>query len=203
MRRSPTILIVSALVGLGLTTAACGTAPAATTDGARSQSTTSAATPQPSPATTPPSAPATTPPPSPTTTPVTASTSPANAAGPPPGPASVPGVVADCTSAPPYRLSVRPGGITLACADNGLGVEKVTWSRWTVSAATGLGLFWEKLCQPSCAEGKIGYYRVQVRLSAVQTSAQGPWFSRLRVTWQATAPPLTTPVSYRLTPPGS
>jgi hypothetical protein len=111
--------------------------------------------------------------------------------------------VADCTSAPPYRLSVRPGSITLACADDGLGVEKVIWSSWTTSAAAGTGLFWEKLCQPNCADGKTGYYRARVRLSAVQESAQGPWFSRLIVTWQSTAPPPTTPDSYRLTPPDS
>src|SRR5580704_11624858 len=87
--------------------------------------------------------------------------------------AASPVVVADCTSAPPYRLSVRPGSVTLACADDGLGVEDMTWGSWSSSAAAGQGRFWEKLCQPNCAEGKTGTYPVTVTLSAVKSSASG------------------------------
>src|SRR5580704_3089798 len=87
--------------------------------------------------------------------------------------AASPGVVAGCTSAPPYRLSVRPGSVTLACADDGLGVEDMTWGSWSSSAAAGQGRFWEKLCQPNCAEGKTGTYPVTVTLSAVKSSASG------------------------------
>jgi hypothetical protein len=36
----------------------------------------------------------------------------------------VPGVIADCIRAP-HQLSIRPAGITLACAGNGLGVENM------------------------------------------------------------------------------
>jgi hypothetical protein len=42
-------------------------------------------------------------------------------------------------SAPPYPLSVRPATITLACADNGLGIQHMTWTSWTADAATGQG----------------------------------------------------------------
>jgi hypothetical protein len=111
--------------------------------------------------------------------------------------------VADCTLAPPLRLSTRPAGITLACADDGLGVGKMSWSQWTPAAATGRGTFWEKLCVPSCTSGKIGQYAALVRLSDVQSSSQGPWFKRLTVTWLGTPPPSSTPVSYGLFKPGS
>jgi hypothetical protein len=114
----------------------------------------------------------------------------------------VPGIVADCIRAP-AQLSIRPAGITLACADNGLGVENMTWTSWTTSAAAGQGTLWEKLCKPNCAAGHIGTYRVAVTLSAVKTSSQGPWFSRLTVTWEATRPPGQTPVSFLTSPPGS
>jgi hypothetical protein len=110
-------------------------------------------------------------------------------------------VVANCTSAPPYRLSVRPGSVTLACADDGLGVEDMTWASWSSSAATGQGRFWEKLCQPNCAEGKTGTYPVTVTLSVVKSSASGAWFSRLSVTWQGQRPPGTIPGSFALTQP--
>lgn len=128
-------------------------------------------------------------------------TRPASSASPATG--SLPGVVADCTSAPPYQLSIRPASIALACGDAGVGVENITWTTWTTSPATGQGTFWLKLCKPNCADGKIGTYPVAVKLSAVRTSAQGPWFSRLTVTWRSAHPPILTPGSYQLLPPGN
>jgi hypothetical protein len=115
----------------------------------------------------------------------------------------LPGVVADCTSPPPYRLSAQPTSITLACADDGLGVENMSWTGWASSAATGRGTFWEKLCVPSCATGKIGTYPVAVTLSAGKTSSQGSWFSLLTVAWVGTRPPASTPDSYTLMAPTS
>jgi hypothetical protein len=119
----------------------------------------------------------------------------------PPAPFAVTRVVADCTSALPYRLSLRPAAIALACADNGWGVEDMTWTSWTASVATGHGMFWDKLCEPSCAAGKIGTYPVAVTLSAAKTSPRGQWFSLLTVTWEAAKPPRPAPGSFRLTPP--
>lgn len=175
---------VCALLGLSLTTAACGagnTGTAASPHAAPNATSASAAAP---PGSSHPTAmtQATTPPPSISS-------------------ASTPGVIADCTSPPPYRLSTRPSAITLACADNGWGVEEMTWTSWTTSAATGHGTFWEKLCKPSCATGKIGTYPIVVTLSAVKTSSQGPWFSRLTVTWEATRPPSTLPDRFPLLAP--
>jgi hypothetical protein len=135
-------------------------------------------------------------------------TSPSTSAGPSPASPSpattrpVPGVVADCIRAP-HQLSIRPAGITLACADNGIGVENMAWTSWTTSDATGKGTLWEKLCKPNCAVGQIGTYPVAVTLSAVKISSQGPWFSRLTVTWEATRPPNQTPDSFPTPPPGS
>ena len=124
-------------------------------------------------------------------------------APPPSAPSPVTGVVADCTSAPPYRLSIRPSAIALACADNGWGVEDMTWTSWTASAAAGHGMFWDKLCQPSCAAGKIGTYPVAVTLSFVKASPRGPWFSHLAISWEAAKPPNQAPDSFPLTPPRS
>ncbi len=43
-------------------------------------------------------------------------------------------------------------------------------------------------------------FAVAVTLSAVKTSPQGPWFSRLTVTWEANRPPNQTPGSFPLPP---
>jgi hypothetical protein len=122
----------------------------------------------------------------------------------PPAPATgpqLPGVVADCNSS--LRLSVEPAIISLACADYGWGVERMTWASWSGTIATGEGTFWEKLCQPNCAEGKIGTYPVSVTLSAVKASPHGRWFSRLTVTWPGARPPGIIPPGFSLMPPAS
>lgn len=105
-----------------------------------------------------------------------------------------PGVVADCIKAP-HTLSTRPSSIVLACADDGLGVEKMAWTRWTSSAAIGRGTLWENLCKPDCADGTIGTYPVAIALSDVKSSSHGPWFSLLTVTWEGTRPPNLTPAN--------
>ena len=112
------------------------------------------------------------------------------------------GVVADCASADPDSLSSGPSSITLACADDGIGVQDLTWTNWTASAAAGYGMLWEKLCVPDCASGEVGYYPVDVTLSGVKASARGPWFSLLTITWEGSRPPGQTPDRFTLTPPG-
>ena len=118
---------------------------------------------------------------------------------------AVVGVVANCDSAEPHPLSRRPSSIVLACADAGIGVQDLTWTGWKPSSATGRGVFWEDECVPtaSCGSAQFSRYPVMVTLSAVKASTDGPWFSRLTVTWEAGRPPNQTPDSFTLTPPGS
>ncbi len=193
MRSSHMAPAISALLGLTVAVAACGPGNASTASSPHPVPKTTVST-----ATTPGSSHPATTVPSPVTTP-SPSISSANSA--PATTSPSPGVVADCTSAPPHRLSVRPYAITLACADNGWGVGNMAWTSWTTRTATGRGTFWEKLCKPSCTAGEIGKYLVAITLSVVKTSSQGPWFSRLTVTWEAGRPPSPTPDRFLLTPP--
>lgn len=173
-------LAFCALLGLGLITAACGAGVGTTPRAASTPTSTATA--------------------SPTSSPTAAPSSPA----PPASPASaLPGVVANCTNPPPLTLSTRPTEIVLACADDGIGVEHVTWSSWASGAAAGQGLLWENLCQPNCATGKVATYPVAVTLSAVKTSSQGQYFSDLALTWQGNRPPNSTPDTFGLMPPSS
>lgn len=134
--------------------------------------------------------------------PVRTAGSPTTAPGSPPSASSV-GVVANCTSAEPFALSTKPSSIVLACADDGVGVEGLTWAAWTPTAARGHGTLWENQCVPNCAEGKLAKYPVAVTLSAVEPSSKGPWFSRLTITWGHDRPPNQTPSTFRLEAPGS
>ena len=92
----------------------------------------------------------------------------------------------------------------LACADNGLGVQKLAWATWGASTATGQGTFWEHICVPYCAAStKYAYYPVTVTLSQVKNSALGQWFSKLTLTWRGKPPPVTTPDAFPLDAPDS
>jgi|SRR5689334_12028778 len=113
------------------------------------------------------------------------------------------GVVADCASAEPHALSREPSSIVLTCADAGLRIEGLTWTEWTASAAAGHGTLWENQCVPNCADGQFAKYPVAVALSAVRSSADGPWFSRLKLTWAGDRPPGHVPDTWTLMPPGS
>ena len=59
----------------------------------------------------------------------------------------------------------KPKTITLTCADGGWMVHSITWSTWGIGGAEGAGIFREKLCDPSCAEGDIVQEKVKVELS--------------------------------------
>ena len=66
----------------------------------------------------------------------------------------------DCETA-----KYKPESITITCADGGIYVEKIRWSSWSQEGATGIGIFSENLCEPSCAEGQRVEAPVILRLS--------------------------------------
>ena len=59
----------------------------------------------------------------------------------------------------------KPEAITLTCADGGLYVDQLTWNTWTKEGATGSGIFYENLCEPSCAEGESVSEAVKLTLT--------------------------------------
>ncbi len=59
----------------------------------------------------------------------------------------------------------KPETILLTCADGGWMVHSITWSKWGIGGAEGTGIFREKLCEPSCAEGEVAEEKVKVQLS--------------------------------------
>jgi hypothetical protein len=71
----------------------------------------------------------------------------------------------------------QPESIMLTCADGGWMVHTITWSKWAKSGAEGTGIFREKLCEPSCAEGEIANEKVKVTLSDL-TERKGKYYLR-------------------------
>jgi hypothetical protein len=58
------------------------------------------------------------------------------------------------------KAQVKPGTISLTCADNGIGLTQLHWTSWTAQLASAYGTAWENDCKPSCAEGHVHYYPV-------------------------------------------
>jgi len=71
----------------------------------------------------------------------------------------------------------KPELIFLTCADGGLYVEKIKWNTWTKDGATGIGVFSENLCEPSCAEGQRVEARVNLSLTNL-TEQNGKFYLR-------------------------
>jgi hypothetical protein len=71
----------------------------------------------------------------------------------------------------------KPDVITLTCADGGLYVDKIQWTSWSQNSATGTGIFYENLCEPSCAEGKHVSQEVNIKLSDL-TPRKGKFYLR-------------------------
>jgi hypothetical protein len=58
------------------------------------------------------------------------------------------------------KAQVKPGTISLACADNGIGLTHLHWTSWTPQLASAYGTNRENDCLPSCAQGHVHHYPV-------------------------------------------
>lgn len=75
----------------------------------------------------------------------------------------------------------KPTSITLTCADGGWQVGKISWQTWNKDGATGTGTFYENLCEPSCAEGKVVNEAVTLRLSTITPWKEKYYFRTLDI----------------------
>jgi hypothetical protein len=71
----------------------------------------------------------------------------------------------------------KPTTITITCADGGISVNKIKWSAWDKSGATGIGTFNENLCEPSCVDGEEVSAPVTIKLSDLK-ARKGKYYLR-------------------------
>jgi hypothetical protein len=92
----------------------------------------------------------------------------------------------DCGTA----LAIKPRTITVFCADGGMVVQRIRWSRWNQQGATGTSRrALVNDCEPSCADGTVHRYRVRLKLSRPQACANGQLaFRRLSATFTGRKP---------------
>lgn len=101
--------------------------------------------------------------------------------------ASLPGL-ASCGSSY-YGAKVKPKEWSSGCTGSSFNVEKLRWSRWTTSSASGKGVDRSNDCEPSCAEGTITEFAATLKLSRPRRcySQKGRirMFTRVRYSTQA------------------
>jgi hypothetical protein len=99
---------------------------------------------------------------------------------------------AGCKSffSPPVQGVVRPRSIVLACGDGNFYLTGITWSRWGMQEALGIGVGHQNDCLPDCARGRFHSYRVALELDrALQCGvAKLPQFTRAFWAFRAAKP---------------
>jgi hypothetical protein len=72
-------------------------------------------------------------------------------------------VVLDCGT-----HATKPDTLTIYCADFGVNVNHIKWTKWAQSGAIGTGQYSANNCTPNCVSGKIVSTNVKLTLSAAK-----------------------------------
>jgi hypothetical protein len=108
---------------------------------------------------------------------------------------------AAATNAPRYvvlncnendKAQVEPGTISLACADDGIGLSHLHWTSWTPELASAYGTEWQNDCKPDCADGHFHNYPVVVELwgsAAVKGHPADRRYTEATVSYPQNRPP--------------
>jgi hypothetical protein len=75
----------------------------------------------------------------------------------------------DCLGHP----QVRPHEVVFACADDGFGVDHLTWATWGGAQAIGLGSAYANDCKPTCVAGHVHRYQAVLIASGLQHCPNG------------------------------
>jgi hypothetical protein len=70
-------------------------------------------------------------------------------------------VVLDCGT-----HATKPDALTIYCADFGVNVNHIKWTKWAQSGAIGTGQYSANNCTPNCASGKVISTNVKLTLNA-------------------------------------
>ena len=74
-------------------------------------------------------------------------------------------------------VEIKPEALSPYCADFGVAVWKIKWSKWGAYGAEGKGIFAANDCDPNCAEGNYLKVPVKLFLSDLVTNGRDYFFS--------------------------
>ncbi len=91
------------------------------------------------------------------------------------------------------KPQVEPRRIVFACADVGLYVNHLRWTKWRHRRAKGKGVLHERTCDPACLGSPYKDYPVKIRLRKVKRGTCGgrrvPLFRKAILSFSEKAPP--------------
>ena len=62
------------------------------------------------------------------------------------------------------RAAVKPSRFVVTCADAGVSVTGLRWSKWSASEGVAKGTLVQNTCEPNCAAGRFTRQSVTVRV---------------------------------------
>jgi hypothetical protein len=86
---------------------------------------------------------------------------------------------------------VRPRTLTLACADDGLGLTGLRWTGWGAEQARASGRIVDNPCVPSCVASRQVEYPVRVTVSNLVIGAHHAAYAWVRIRATGPHPPHT------------
>ena len=74
-------------------------------------------------------------------------------------------------------LAFKPKQIVFACGDAGVYFGNITWSKWDMNGATGVGTLFYNTCVPTCGAGNV--YKYPKTKLVLDGEASGPGFGTM------------------------
>ena len=107
-------------------------------------------------------------------------------------------VVINCVG----KGEVKPKEIVVTCADAGVMVSKITWTKWNANEAKGSGtLVWNTCLPKTCVDGIVQTYKVKVTLGRVASGPNISVFSGMTLKFPAGGPAAAQTATYTLDRP--
>jgi hypothetical protein len=84
----------------------------------------------------------------------------------------------------------KPTAITIGCGDGNTFVDKLKWSRWTHTTASGKGTYAFNDCSPNCVSGHFKSFAAAVTLSGVKRCSKQKHkvFTEMKLTFTGKRP---------------
>ena len=97
------------------------------------------------------------------------------------------------------REVVKPRQVVVTCADGGVTVMKISWSRWRATSARGTGtLAWNTCLPTTCVDGIVETYKVRVTLGRVASGPDAAVFTRMTLAFPDGGPAAAETATYTL-----
>jgi hypothetical protein len=97
---------------------------------------------------------------------------------------------------------IKPKEIVITCADAGVMVNKITWTKWTNNEAKGAGtLVWNTCLPKTCVDGIVQKYKVKITLGRVASGPNISVFSGLTLKFAGGGPAADETSTYTIDRP--